>query len=142
MQEQCAGKEIFKSLNIRITKQRQIMLDSILAFQKPFTANDIYESLLQQDNIDLVTLYRFINTLVSKGLLRLITESEGTQFFEMACQHNPLHPHFICNSCHHITCLAQLSVDDYLRISGYAPGTQTKDLKIILGGICENCKTQ
>ena len=140
MEEKCCSSDIFMANGLRITKPRQAIMEQIITFGKPFSANDIFESLLQKDSYDLVTIYRFINLLNKKGIVRQITECEGKQYFEMACCHNPLHPHFVCSHCHKISCLNNLSVEDFIKISSYAPNVQTKEMKIVLGGICENCK--
>lgn len=140
MSDKCLSADIFKNLKLRVTRQRETLMSAILAMNQPFTAQSVFENILQKEEFDLVTVYRFLNLLYDKGLVRIITESDGKTVYEMACQHNPIHPHFICDKCHQIQCLRQLSVDDYLRISSYAGTLQIKELKIVFGGLCETCR--
>ncbi len=140
MNDKCLSMDIFKKLNLRITKQRIAILDQIIENNHPFTVQYIYESLLHKKPSDLVTIYRFINLMHESGIIRIIAENDGKQYFEMACQHNPIHPHFICENCHKIFCLEKLSVDDFLRLASYTSNSQVNELKILLGGLCENCK--
>lgn len=138
--DKCNSKEILKNNNIKSTKARIKITESIISLNKPFSVSELFANNLQQTGAELTTVYRFILLLLEKEIIREIGNYNGTQYYELACKHNPLHPHFFCNKCNSIQCLSQLSTDDYIKLSHYSSNNLIKEIKIIMGGLCENCK--
>jgi len=138
--DKCKSMEILKSNKIRVTRAREAIIDIIIALNKPFSVNELYAIYLQKNKTEITTIYRFIVVLAEKKIIRDIGNFNNTQYYELACVHNPLHPHFFCNVCHKIQCLKQLSTDDFIRLSGYVNNNTINEVKIIMAGICEKCK--
>lgn len=132
-------EQLLKDSLIRVTKQRINLLDKLMNSSRPFTANDINEEMLHKTDVNLVTIYRFLGLLSEKNIIRMIGEFNGKQYYEFSDKH-PMHPHFFCEKCHNIFCLKYLSADDFIKLSDYAPNSKINEIKITLGGICENCK--
>lgn len=138
--DKCNTEKIFKVNNIKATKPRLNLMSNILEFDKPFCVAELHANSSHLTNIELTTVYRFILLLLEKKVIREIGSYNGSQFYEMACFHNPIHPHFFCYNCREIKCLNQLSADDFITLSKYCEKNFINEIKITLGGFCENCK--
>lgn len=117
------------------------MLECLLALEGPFTAKALYERLLQEAPVDLATVYRFLALLHEKGIVREMRGEEGTQFFEKACIHNPLHPHFRCTRCKRIFCLDRYGPGElglFARLAGER--FEIDGIDVELTGLCPDCK--
>jgi Fur family transcriptional regulator, ferric uptake regulator len=135
--DKCNAKETLKANNIRITRQRLELTQSILDFEHPFSVTDIYA--INSHIVDLATAYRFIRILQENLVIRPVAQIDDTQFFELACEHNPNHPHFLCKSCHHLTCLNTLRTSDVLRLAEYARSQSVDDVAVTYRGTCREC---
>jgi len=133
----CNAQELLKTQNIRVTKQRLEMLQSIIHFSIPFSVADIYA--INSHIIDQATAYRFIKLLNKCSIIRAVAQFDDTQYFELACEHNPNHPHFLCKACHQLICLNTLKSSDVLRLAEYARFQQVDDISVTYSGICKNC---
>ncbi len=138
--DKCKTTEILKDHNIRLTKARIMIMDIIINQDQPFSVSELFANYLQKSKTEITTIYRFILVLTEKKILREIGSFDNNQFYELACVHNPVHPHFYCNSCHKIQCLKQLNADDFIRLSEYSEENKITEIKIIMGGTCEKCK--
>ncbi len=134
----CNANQLLKDNSIRLTKQRVDLMQYIHDYGRPFSVADIHA-----DNLhlaDLATVYRFIRLLQQNGLIRSVAQYDDTQYYELACEHNPNHPHFICKNCHHLICLNTLRTADVLRLAEYAKEQSVEDISISYSGICSECK--
>lgn len=87
-----------KSKNYRITKARIAMIGLLFKSTTPLSVEEVKSYLDKKKfTTDLVTVYRFFNTLVSEGYLRKIELGEGKYRYELATL--PHHHHLICNIC-------------------------------------------
>jgi Fe2+ or Zn2+ uptake regulation protein len=105
--DKCSSEQLLNGKKIKITKQRVVILDQILSEDSSFCANDLYDEL--KGELDIVTIYRNLQLLSEAGILREVMNKSDRQYFELACVHNPVHPHFYCNSCKKIFCMKSKS---------------------------------
>ena len=92
---------------------------------------------------DRVTIYRTLNSFVTKGLIHKIYDESGTTKFALcthtSCskqKHEDNHVHFTCSECSNTTCLDQLfPVPEYESSYGY----QINMVNVVLNGICPKC---
>jgi len=60
-------------------------------------------------------------------------------FYEMACRHNPTHPHFYCRICRNLSCLPAQVIRES-RFDHLLTGNQTVDgITLNLSGVCGTC---
>ena len=136
--DKCDAVELLEGQNIKITRQRLSVLDFIISMDSPFCADDLHVAL--KNDMDLVTIYRNLILLCRKGILREVMNKNDRQYFEMACVHNPEHPHFFCTTCNKIYCLkAEKNFTVLKRIN---PGNDFIIHKTVLqySGICPSCR--
>jgi Fur family ferric uptake transcriptional regulator len=91
-------------------------------------------------NVDKATVYRNLNSLLKKEIIREIKNSDGIGFYEINCKiHNPIHPHFECRICKKIYCLNALKPEDVISLSNYTD-FKIETIKIKFEGVCDECK--
>lgn len=89
--------DLLKDKNLRITKQRKLILDFIEKKDKPVSSQDIYDEINGEINIDLSTVYRNLNTLEEKDILLKTADIDGISYYQIKKDD---HKHFIsCSSC-------------------------------------------
>jgi len=136
--DKCSSESLLSGKKIKITKQRVTILDQILSKDSSFCANDLYDAL--KDGLDLVTIYRNLQLLSEAGILREVMNKSDRQYFELACVHNPVHPHFYCNSCKKIFCMKSKS--NYIVPKRINPDVDFLIHETVLqySGICPACQ--
>ena len=90
-------EDLLKSKNLRITKQRRLILDYIDKEDKPISGQEIYDDLRQEMAIDLSTIYRNLNILEENHILLKTSDIDGISYYQINSED---HKHFIsCNNC-------------------------------------------
>jgi len=138
----CVAENILKEHNLKITEQRNEILSIILSLNIPFTALEI-KNLLKID-ADFATVYRFLNILHEEKVIREVCNTDGTQYFELSCIHNPNHPHFICKNCKTVYCMKNAqSINDKIKNDNFISQDLTVDeISVTIGGICQKCNSK
>ena len=108
----------------RLTAPRKKIL-SILADQAHPISFDEYTAL--DPTIDKSTFYRTMQSFEHANIINGIESDEGKRYFELT---KTLHPHFVCRSCHTISCLNPAPITS---IHGYQVDS------IIYKGMCPKC---
>lgn len=138
----CDSRELLRSRSIRATRKKVAILGEILDSPCPLSAADLYGRIVSRLPLDLATIYRTLNLLRECHLVREITDATGTQYYEIACMHNPVHPHFKCIRCSRISCLPSLESGDAAFMARFAGDCEIQDISITLSGICGNCREE
>jgi Fe2+ or Zn2+ uptake regulation protein len=136
---ECVAVDLLKAGKVKITERREKILSLILASKSPLSAKDLHERANSESNIDLVTVYRVVSLLKEKGLVREILGDSGTAFYEKACVHNPVHPHFHCEKCGRVFCLEPLSFEEGLILGRVGRGCVIRSVSLDVKGVCEKC---
>lgn len=91
-------EKVYKSLqeaNLRLTKQRKLILDFLISQKKPVTSQEIISALTAK--LDPVTVYRNVDQLASEKILRKLEFGERANYYEI--NHGDDHHHIICKNC-------------------------------------------
>lgn len=132
-------KELLVKNNIKVTNQRIIILNEIIKSKKPFNAINLFSKIKTRQIIDLATIYRVLILFKDKQIIREVMNSDGEQYFENSLSGNPVHPHFLCEKCHKISCL-DADIPKYLQSSSNFPKEYIiKNISVNVKGICNNC---
>lgn len=135
----CIAKDMLKAKRLKVTEKREKVLELILASERPKTARDLHEAASLHGNIDLVTVYRVLSLLLEKGIIREIVGESGTSFYEKACEHNPVHPHFHCGECGKVYCLEPLTFEEGLILGRVGKGFRIASVSLDIKGVCDKC---
>jgi Fe2+ or Zn2+ uptake regulation protein len=111
----------------------------ILGSDRPYSAKDLHDMASEKGNIDLVTVYRVVSLLLENGLIREIKGDSGTAYYEKACEHNPVHPHFHCGECGKVYCLEPLTFEEGLILGRVGKNFRIRSVSLDIKGVCEKC---
>jgi Fur family transcriptional regulator, ferric uptake regulator len=83
--------------NLRVTKQREMILDYLLSAEQHVTQNDVYQA-LKSKGVGKVTVFRTLKMLEECHLAERVTSPSGIPKFEIKHE-RPHHDHLICIDC-------------------------------------------
>ncbi len=84
---------------MKLTRQREIILEAFLESERHATAEDIYRRIARRNpGIGLATVYRTLNLLCHSGLAQQSEFGDGRLRFENMFEHHH-HDHLICTGC-------------------------------------------
>ena len=134
--DKCTARALLSERNKKHTRQRIIVLDAIIASDAPFSASDLNEELCR--DMDPATIYRNLEMLCDEGIIRQVMNENERQYYELACKHNPEHPHFYCSSCGRIYCLKNTKK---FSVKGEPGGSFiVQQTMLQFRGICPRCR--
>ena len=96
-------QEILRNKEIRLTRQREAILEVIYEAKRPVTATYIYSSLQETNpSLKLSTVYRNMHLFVGKGILRKLSLGieNNESYFELIRDEH--HHHLICIHCNSV----------------------------------------
>ena len=140
MCERCNYAEMLKGHGVDPTPLREAVFRSIGEESRPLAAAEIKAAVQHEMPINKVTLYRILDLLVDKGLVKRLSAGDRAFRYGMGeTRHHPDHPHFVCSRCGVMECLGP----DLLPVG--IKKFQTKGKRIIkhvdvrFEGVCERC---
>ncbi|MBI4424465.1 MAG: transcriptional repressor [Elusimicrobia bacterium] len=92
-----AFQEHLERHGLRLTDQRQRILDFLLSAERHLSLNDIYQA-LRKHGVGRVTVFRTLKMLEEASLVDHVTGTKGTSRFEVKLE-RPHHDHLICIAC-------------------------------------------
>ncbi|MBP7733305.1 MAG: transcriptional repressor [Caldisericia bacterium] len=124
--------------NLRLTKQRRVILEILKSTDTHPTADWIYAKARKQiKNVSLGTIYRNLNLLTRENLIKKFDFGFGLARFDGCMEH---HSHLICSSCGAIIDLPPeknaVNISDLETKTGYS----ISSYEIEFHGICAKCK--
>ena len=140
--EQCDASETLKKSGLAKTTQRMAVLESLIGAEHPLNVNEILEKTAGAAKINRVTVYRILSSFRDNGIIREIETGHGISSYEMACTHNPLHPHFRCRSCGCIVCLPPLTLSQAWDWLAQPTDFSVEKIDVQLIGMCAQCQQQ
>lgn len=136
-----SAKELLNRHKLRVTQNREEVLDLLLSSDVAVSNQKIENSL---SHIDRITLYRTLKTFEDKGILHKIVDSTAKPKYalcEEGCtdhNHQDHHVHFECANCGDVTCLTDVKTPVLDLPKGYT----IQEVNVIAKGLCDNCKTE
>ena len=120
------------------SKQRDIILETLKENVVHPTAEYLYGILKEKDSaISLATLYRNLNQLAQKGIIKKIDGLENSSHFD----HNTHeHYHFICDNCKKVFDVPFEVAPEVASKTEQKTGFKVKNYDIVIHGICSECQ--
>jgi len=132
--------EKLKKAGLKITPQRMAVLGALKNNQDHPTADAIYQKTkLKLPNISFDTVNRTLITFAQNGVIK-VSEGQGG-----AKRYDPItepHHHFHCIGCNKIIDFVNKEYDRIKLPENIAKKHQVLGQKIVLDGICQNCKNK
>src|SRR6058998_1629801 len=92
--------EFLDQRNLRLTSQRQAIIDSVLSTDEHFTAEQLLEWSRRRDkSVSRATVYRTLPLLTESGLVREMDFGKDHTYYDPNYADHPNHSHIICNDC-------------------------------------------
>jgi Fur family ferric uptake transcriptional regulator len=127
-----------ESNGLRITAQRQAIIEAAFSTDQHYTAEELLERARQVDpSVSRATVYRTLPMLVQTGLLRELDLGKEQMYYDPNYASHPNHYHIICTDCEKIVEFEDYCLD--VRVSviaknlGFNPGT----VKLRIEATCE-----
>ena len=120
------------------TKQKDRILNVIKSYNRSFMVKDLYNDL--GGKVGLTTIYRLLDKLIMEGRLTKLINNNITYYQYLSeCDHDN-HFYLKCDKCglmEHVDCDCIIDLENHiLKNHKFMPNKK----KIIINGICENCK--
>jgi Fur family ferric uptake transcriptional regulator len=140
-----AAKEKFMTFlarkNLRITSQRQAIIDTVFGTAEHFTAEQLLEWSRRRDkSVSRATVYRTLPLLTESGLVREMDFGKDYKFYDPNYAEHPNHNHIICTDCEKIVEFESDKIEklenEITRQLGFAIKTQ----RLQITGTCEELK--
>ena len=130
----------YKEKGIKKTKQRNEIIEIIAHSDYPLSAEEIYLELNNRDvKANLSTVYRTIETLVSKAVLSKVSlENEAKNRYELVAKDQHFH-HLICLKCHKIISIEHCPLENYEQQISLKHKFKIISHTLDLYGYCNKC---
>ncbi|MEK7872137.1 MAG: transcriptional repressor [Nitrospirota bacterium] len=126
--------------NLRLTKQREIILRAFLNMESHVSAEELYRETVKKDPaVGLATIYRTISLLCRCGLAQQRDFGDGETRYEHLYNHKH-HDHLICTSCGKIAEFENTEIEKLQTKVARNHGFETYSHRLDLYGLCEACK--
>jgi len=126
-----------KKAELRVTKPRLLVLSFMIRSHGPFTLEEIHQE-IKGEGIDLVTVYRCINSFQESGIIHRCDFGDGPMRFEYEGEGSEHHHHIVCKRCREVKsldyCLVE-GIEKLLRKEGYSHITHSLEFF----GVCSKC---
>lgn len=134
------GPNLLATFGVRHTRQRCAILQVLLDANVPLSAEHIHERTKEADaNINLSTVYRFVEMLADKNLVtRSFNVELGRSTFELSRPHH-CH-HLTCTHCGEIAVIHDCPLGDLSVSLEQETGYSITGHRVELLGICPTCR--
>lgn len=120
----------------RHSKQRELILAQLSALSTHPTADELYQLVRQKmPNISLGTVYRNLDFLAAKNLLRKFNDGKKTRFDGNVKPH----AHLNCLNCGCLKDLPQIAIDQLDNFYQKIDNFKILSYQLTFIGICNNC---
>ncbi|WP_419775087.1 Fur family transcriptional regulator [Ignavigranum ruoffiae] len=129
-----------KERKIRITPQRQAIIEYLIDTQDHPTVDEIYQAIKQRyGNMSLATIYNNLNVLVKAGLVDEMKFNGVTSRYDY---NHHQHYHIICVECGKIADVNYADVAPIAEAAEQQTGYQVFHSNIELHGLCPDCQAK
>lgn len=127
--------------NLRVTAQRQVIIDTVFSTEQHFTAEQLLEwSKAKDKSVSRATVYRTLPLLTASGLVREMDFGKDYKFYDPNYAEHPNHSHIICQDCERIV---EFESDKIAKLEdeiSHQLGFSVKTQKLQITGSCEELK--
>ena len=126
--------------NLKITKQRRIVLKSFLECKNHISVEELYNLVLKTEpKIGLATVYRTLALLTKSGLALEMDFGDGQKRYESSYR-SVHHDHMVCTECGKILEFNHPLIEKYQEEVAKQKNFKITSHKLDLFGLCKDCK--
>jgi Fur family ferric uptake transcriptional regulator len=127
--------------NLRLTSQRQAIIDTVFNTDKHFTAEELLEwSRAKDKSVSRATVYRTLPLLTESGLVREMDFGKDYKFYDPNYADHPNHSHIICQDCDKIVEFESKTIDRIENEISHKLGFAVKSQRLQITASCEELK--
>ena len=127
--------------NLRLTSQRQAIIDSVFSTDEHFTAEQLLEWSRRRDkSVSRATVYRTLPLLTESGLVREMDFGKDYTFYDPNYADHPNHSHIICQDCERIVEFESDKIERLENEISHRLGFEVKSQRLQITGRCEELK--
>ena len=124
-------------MNNRNTKQKQIILETLMEDQSHPTILELYQKIIEKDHsVGQATVYRNVNKLVQEGKIKRIPTVDDVDHYDGDCRD---HYHLVCRRCGKIVDIFDENVSSFLKKIEKKHLVRIEDYCFLLEGVCCDC---
>lgn len=136
-------KEFLAEKNLRVTAQREAIIDSVFSTQEHFTADQLLEwSRARDKSVSRATVYRTLPLLTESGLVREMDFGKDHKFYDPNYADHPHHNHIICQDCDKIVEFESDKIEKIESEISHRLGFSVKAHRLQITATCEELKKQ
>src|SRR5438093_914967 len=143
-EEKCPKRRFIDFLsqrNLRLTSQRQAIIESVFSTSQHFTAEQLLEWSRQRDKtVSRATIYRTLPLLTESGLVREMDFGKDYKFYDPNYAEHPHHHHIICQDCEKIVEFESEKIEKLENEISHRLGFALKDHRLQITATCEQLK--
>jgi len=147
MQATCraAAKKKFlaflESRNLRVTSQRQVIIDTVFSTEEHFTAEQLLGWARERDrSVSRATVYRTLPLLTESGLVREMDFGKDYKFYDPNYADHPHHSHIKCGDCSRIVEFESEKIEKLENEITQKLGFSVQAQRLHITGACEQMK--
>ncbi|MBI2949591.1 MAG: transcriptional repressor [Verrucomicrobia bacterium] len=133
--------EFLSRKSLRVTAQRQAIIETVFSTDKHFTAEQLLEWSRERDrSVSRATVYRTLPLLTESGLVREMDFGKDCKFYDPNYAEHPNHNHIICQDCEKIV---EFESDKIARLEdeiSHKLGFAIKTQRLQITATCEELK--
>lgn len=127
--------------NLRITSQRQAIIDTVFNTDQHFTAEQLLDwSRARDQSVSRATVYRTLPLLTESGLVREMDFGKDYKFYDPNYADHPNHSHIICQDCERIVEFESDKISKIESEISQKLGFSVKSQRLQITGSCEELK--
>src|SRR5216117_2424444 len=133
--------EFLDQKNLRLTSQRQAIIDSVFSTEEHFTAEQLLEWSRRRDrSVSRATVYRTLPLLTESGLVREMDFGKDHKFYDPNYAEHPRHNLIICQDCEKIVEFDSEKIERLENEISHRLGFSVKAHRLQITASCEEFK--
>ena len=130
--------ERLKEARVRITPQRQAILEYLILRDLHPTADEIYQDLATHfPNMSVATVYNNLRLLTKMGFVKEMKFGDSSSRFDFASTE---HYHAICNNCGRVEDIYYPGLDAVEDVAADLTGFKVESHRLEVYGLCPECQ--
>ena len=134
-------REFLLTKSLRLTRERQIIVEEVFAEHSHFDAEELIERLARREDgrrVSRATIYRSLALLEEAGLIRKVARQDDRDVYD----HNygyPQHDHLICRECGELIEFSEPRITELLEEIASQRGFRMNGHRLEVDGLCNAC---
>ena len=127
--------------NFKLTKQREMILETILAKENwHFTAEELFSAVRKKDaDIGMATIYRTLELMQKLDIVHVLDFNDDSRKYELFLEETH-HHHLICRGCGKLIEFSDQDIDYFETELEEKYDFEISDHKLRFYGYCKECK--